>query len=213
MQTIQLDPASTPESIEARSFAIIDAAMPEPRAYTGQLWQIARRMIHTTGDVSLAQDIVLSEQAAEAGLTALRQGCTIFTDTKMALCGMVPRRLDPMNVTTRCFLYEECVQEYAEKQHCTKAKAGILCIAKKLAGNIVAIGNAPTALLALLEVLQQGAPPPALIIGMPVGFVNAAQSKELLIQSPYTHFTVRGCKGGSPLVASVVNALAILAKS
>ncbi len=204
---IQLDPHSRPHEIEERSFAIIDAEVLEPRAYTGALWEIARRMIHTTGDISLLKDIILSEAALEAGLVALRSGCIVYTDTRMALCGM-EGRLTRLGVKTQCILQSESVAQQAQAQGITRSRAGILEIGENLAGNIVAIGNAPTALLALLEVLEAGVSPPALIVGMPVGFVNAAESKELLLQSPYKHMTIRGRKGGSPLVASVLNALA-----
>ncbi len=208
---IKLDPSSRPQDIEARSFAIIDAEIPEPRIYTGALWSVARRMVHTTGDVNLVHDIVLHEGAVNAGIAAMRKGCIIFTDTEMARCGMVSRRLNPLNVETKCILNNKDAEILAKEQGCTRSRAGILHIAEKLSGNIVAIGNAPTALLALLEVLDAGVAPPALIIGMPVGFVNAAESKELLMQSSYDYLSLRGRKGGSPLVASVVNALAILA--
>ena len=208
---IQLDSAATPQGIEERSFAIIDAEIPEPRPYAGRLWHIARRMAHTVGDVDIVREAVLSEQAVEAGLAALRRGCRIFTDTEMARCGMVPRRLEPLGVSVRCLLAEPGVADYAAAQQCTRSRAGILAARELWAGNIVAIGNAPTALLALLEVLEQGAPPPALIIGMPVGFVNAAESKALLCQSAWPHLSLRGRKGGSPLVAAVVNALVIMA--
>ncbi len=213
---IVLDSAQTPQSIEDRSFSIIDDEVPQPRPYVGALWEIARRMIHTTGDVSLIDDICLSEKAMHAGIQALRAGCTIFTDTEMARCGMVMRRLAPLGVRVQCILQGEGVQEYAAAQQCTRSKAGIWHIKEQLAENILAIGNAPTALLAVLELLDTqnsdcNITPPALIVGMPVGFVNASESKELLAQSEYVHMTVRGRKGGSPLVASVINALAILA--
>lgn len=207
----RLDPACTPSDIEARSFALIDKAIPEPRPFSGRLWQVARRMIHTTGDVGLLPHIRLNESAVDAGIVALRSGCCIFTDTEMARCGMVPRRLEPLGVTVYCLLSDPQVAAYAAAQACTRAKAGMKAHEQALAGNIVAIGNAPTALLALLEALDAGASPPALIIGMPVGFVNAAESKELLLRSPWTHVSLLGSKGGSPLVAAVVNALAILA--
>ncbi len=213
---ITLDSAHTPESIEERSFAIIDSEVPTPRPYADHLWEIARRMAHTTGDVSIVHDAVLSQEALHAGLKALRAGCTIFTDTEMARCGMVARRLDPLGVKVQCILRGEGVQEYAKVHNCTRSKAGILHIKEQLAGNIVAIGNAPTALLTLLDVLNangagQKISPPALIVGMPVGFVNAVESKELLMQSGHVCMTVCGRKGGSPLVASVINALAIIA--
>ncbi len=209
-----LDPAQSPDTIESRSFDIIDAEVPSPRPYEGELWQIARRMAHTTGDISIVHDTLLSQAALEAGVAALRQGCTIYTDTEMARAGMVARRLDPLGVKVECILKVPGVQEYAKEHGCTRSRAGIMLLKEKLAGNIVAIGNAPTALLALLELLenQKDYAPPALIIGMPVGFVNAAESKELLAQSPHVHMTLRGRKGGSPLVASVINALAELSK-
>lgn len=208
-----LDSASTPQGIEDRSFAIIDAEAPEPRPYSGRLWHIARRMAHTVGDVDIVHQAVLTEAAVDAGLAALRRGCTIYTDTEMARCGMVARRLEPLGVNSRCLLAEPGVAELAAAQGCTRSRAGILTATQHLAGNIIAIGNAPTALLALLEALDAGAAPPALIIGLPVGFVNAAESKELLCRSPYTHLSLRGRKGGSPLAAAVINALAIMASA
>ncbi len=208
--TILLDTATTPHHIEERSFAIIDAEIPSPRPYDGPLWQVARRMIHTVGDTDLLPHIKLSEKALTAGMQALQNGCTIFTDTEMARCGMVARRLNPLGVRSACMLHTDGVESYAKTHSCTRSRAAIMLLAAKFGGNIVAIGNAPTALLALLDVLNAGATPPALIIGMPVGFVNAAESKELLHISPYTHMTVLGRRGGSPLVASVVNALADL---
>lgn len=208
---MRLDSASTPQGIENRSFAIIDAEVPEPRPYSGRLWHIARRMAHTVGDVDIVHQAVLHEAAVDAALAALREGCTIYTDTEMARCGMVPRRLEPLGVTTRCLLAEPGVAEYAAAHNCTRSRAGILTAKQSFAGNIIALGNAPTALLTLLKELDAGTAPPAVIIGMPVGFVNAAESKELLCRSPYAHLSLRGRKGGSPLVAAVVNALAILA--
>ncbi len=207
-----LDPASTPESIEARSFAIIDAEIPEPRPFRGPAWQVARRLIHTTGDPGILPDLRLPNDAVTAGMTALCGGCTVFTDTEMARCGMAPRRLDPMGVRVESLMALPGVAERAGNSGITRARAGILSIAPRLSGSIVAIGNAPTALLALLELLDAGTPPPTLIIGMPVGFVNAAESKELLHARSYPHLTLLGRKGGSPLVAAAVNALAVLAE-
>ena len=103
------------------------------------------------------------------------------------------------------------LEEISRSRGVTRSRAGIAMIAGRLSGQIMVIGNAPTALLALLEALEQGAPAPALIVGMPVGFVNAAQSKELLRQSPWPHFTLLGRKGGSAVAAACVNALAELA--
>lgn len=103
------------------------------------------------------------------------------------------------------------LEKAAREKGITRARAGMEAVAHELAGQIMVIGNAPTALLSLLKILEQGAAPPALIVGMPVGFVNAAQSKELLLHSPWPHFTLLGRKGGSAVAAACVNALADLA--
>lgn len=210
MSTLMLDAATAPQAIEDRSFAIIDAEIPEPRPFQGPLWEVARRLIHTTGDVDILPRLRLDAQGLHAGVAALRAGCIVYTDTEMARLGMPLRRLSPLGVRVQSLMGLP-VAETAKAQGITRSRAGILQIRHALSGSIVAIGNAPTALLALLEVLEQGAEPPALIIGMPVGFVNAAQSKELLHRSRWPHFTLLGRKGGSPLAAAAVNALAVIA--
>ena len=207
---MQLDPASSPEGIEKRSFDIIDSEFPEPRPFEGHLWEVARRIIHTTGDTGIAGDLRLSAAGCAAGIQALRQGCTVYTDTEMARCGIPVRRTSRLGVSVISLMSLPFSAE-AKAAGMTRARAGMLALKTKLAGNIVAIGNAPTALLALLDILNEGAEPPALIIGMPVGFVNAAQSKELLAASPWPSFTLLGRKGGSPLAAACVNALAEIA--
>lgn len=211
MPTADLDPASTPQEIEARSFAIIDAEIPEPRAFSGGLWEVARRCVHTLGDTEIVADLRLSRDGLAAGVAALRRGCTVYTDTRMAAAGLPLRRLTPLGVTVTPLMGLPGLEEISRSLGVTRSRAGIAMIAGRLSGQIMVIGNAPTALLALLEALEQGAPAPALIVGMPVGFVNAAQSKELLRQSPWPHFTLLGRKGGSAVAAACVNALAELA--
>ena len=211
MPTADLDPASTPQEIEARSFAIIDAEIPEPRAFSGGLWEVARRCVHTLGDTEIVADLRLSRDGLAAGVAALRRGCTVYTDTRMAAAGLPLRRLTPLGVTVTPLMGLPGLEEISRSRGVTRSRAGIAMIAGRLSGQIMVIGNAPTALLALLEALEQGAPAPALIVGMPVGFVNAAKSKELLRQSPWPHFTLLGRKGGSAVAAACVNALAELA--
>ena len=210
MPTVELDPACTPQEIEARSFAIIDAEIPEPRPFSGGLWEVARRCVHTLGDTEIVADLRLSRDGLAAGVAALRRGCTVYTDTRMAAAGLPLRRLTPLGVTVTPLMGLPGLEEISRRRGVTRSRAGIDMIADRLAGQIMVIGNAPTALLALLEALSQGAPAPALVVGMPVGFVNAAQSKELLRQSPWPHFTVLGRKGGSAVAAACVNALAEL---
>ncbi len=211
MPTVELDPACTPQEIEARSFAIIDAEIPEPRPFSGGLWEVARRCVHTLGDTEIVADLRLSRDGLAAGVAALRRGCTVYTDTRMAAAGLPLRRLTPLGVTVTPLMGLPGLEEISRRRGVTRSRAGIDMIADRLAGQIMVIGNAPTALLALLEALSQGAPAPALVVGMPVGFVNAAQSKELLRQSPWPHFTLLGRKGGSAVAAACVNALAELA--
>lgn len=211
MPTVELDPACTPQEIEARSFAIIDAEIPEPRPFSGGLWEVARRCVHTLGDTEIVADLRLSRDGLAAGVAALRRGCTVYTDTRMAATGLPLRRLTPLGVTVTPLMGLPGLEEISRRRGVTRSRAGIDMIADRLAGQIMVIGNAPTALLALLEALSQGAPAPALVVGMPVGFVNAAQSKELLRQSPWPHFTLLGRKGGSAVAAACVNALAELA--
>lgn len=210
---VVLDPSATPEAIEARSFAIIDAELPEPRPFAGPLWEVARRCIHALGDTAILPDLRLDATALERGVAALRAGRPLFTDTRMAAAGLPARRMDRLGVEVTPLMALSGVAGQARAWGVTRAAAGIRMIADRLAGAIVVIGNAPTALLSLLEALEGRAPAtgPALIVGMPVGFVNAAQSKELLAQSPWPHFTLLGRKGGSAAAAACVNALAELA--
>lgn len=209
--SVELDSACTPQDIENRSFAIIDQEMPPPRPFEGPLWQVARRCIHTLGDTDILDDLRLSAEGLEAGVAALLRGCTVYTDTRMAAAGLPMRRLTPLGVTVTPIMALPGLDELARAKKTTRSRAGLESLAGQMSGHIMVIGNAPTALLGLLDVLDQGASPPALIVGMPVGFVNAAQSKELLRRSPWPHFTLLGRKGGSAVAAACVNALADLA--
>jgi len=210
---IALQPYATPAAIEARSFAIIDAEVPEPRPFVGPAWEIVRRMIHTSADFELLRLARLHPDAVAAGVAALSRGASIYTDTEMARAGIPTRRLDPFGARVACLLADPAVADLAAQKGSTRAAAAVELARTKLAGAIVVIGNAPTALLALLDILAQpGVEPPALLIAMPVGFVNAAESKELLMaQAPAPYVTIQGRKGGSALAASVVNALAEIA--
>lgn len=198
-----------PQDIEQESFRRIEAAvgahgLPEPQ------WAVVRRMIHASADVELAALVRFHPQALEAGVAALRQRRPVFTDTQMVLAG-VRGRLARLNIPARCLLDQEGATALARERGITRSAAAMALAAPELPGSIVVIGNAPTALRGLLALLTQGMAPPALIIGLPVGFVDAAESKEalLLIDSPF--ITLVGPKGGSALAASALNALVILA--
>lgn len=208
---LRLDSASTPGEIERRSFEIIDQEIPEPRKYGGDLWTVARRCIHALGDPGILKDLELDERGFVQGMAALRNFCTIYTDTRMLAAGLVARRMDRLGVKIVPLMELPGIDRKAEALGTTRSKAAIKEISSNLKGNIVAIGNAPTALLGLLEEMERFENPalgPALIVGMPVGFVNAEQSKEMLYRSGWPKFTIRGRRGGSPLAAAAINALA-----
>lgn len=199
-----------PEEIELESFRIIDSEVPEPRPFAGPQWQIVRRMIHTTADFELLDLVRFSDNAVENGIVALKGGGTIVTDTEMARRGMPVRRLDPLGCTVHCLMNDPRVIERANAEGITRAKAAVDVAVTELKPNIWVVGNAPTALMRLVEHVDQGALEPALVVGMPVGFVNAAESKALLMSRKIPYISIEGRKGGSALAASVVNALAVL---
>ncbi|WP_243545772.1 precorrin-8X methylmutase [Pseudodesulfovibrio tunisiensis] len=203
----------TPRGIEAESFRIIDSEVPDPRPYQGPQWEIVRRMIHTTADFEMLDLVRFHPGAVESGRDALKRGCDIVTDTEMARRGIPVRRMDPLGCTVHCLMNDERVVARAGEQGTTRAFAAVDVAVDELRPEIFVIGNAPTALLRLLERFEAGDIAPALVVGMPVGFVNAAESKDLLIQSELPYIAIQGRKGGSALAACVVNAIAEMALS
>jgi precorrin-8X/cobalt-precorrin-8 methylmutase len=199
-----------PQDIEPESFRRIEAAvgahgLPAPQ------WAVVRRMIHASADVELKSLVRFHPQAIAAGVAALRQRRPVFTDTRMLLAG-VASRLARLDIPAQCLLDNEGAAALAQERGITRSAAAMALAAAKLPGSLVAIGNAPTALRGLLALLAQGLAPPALIIGLPVGFVDAAESKEALLHVDVPYITLVGPKGGSALAASALNALAILAE-
>jgi precorrin-8X/cobalt-precorrin-8 methylmutase len=199
-----------PQEIEAESFRRIDA-LAGVHGFSPEVWPVVRRMIHTTGDLGYVETARLHPQAIAAGVEALRRGRPLGTDTRMLLAGISSGRLGRLGVEPFCILDSPEVAQNATRQGTTRTAAGLELALPRLAGGIVAIGNAPTALMRLLELLVAGAPPPALVVGLPVGFVNAAESKEALTQQNCPYITALGPKGGSAVAAAVINALAIMA--
>ena len=198
-----------PNEIEALSFRIIDAEV-GPHSFSELQWQIVRRMIHTSADFDYRDTVRFHPMAIEAGLDAIGRGATIVTDTRMALSGIRKKDLERYGGRAHCFIDDPDVARTARDQQTTRARAAVDAALDLMAGGIFAVGNAPTALMRLLELAEAGRPMPALVIGLPVGFVNAAESKSALIESDLPHITNVGRKGGSNLAASVVNALIIL---
>jgi precorrin-8X/cobalt-precorrin-8 methylmutase len=193
--------------IYRRSFAIIrreaDLARFEPVEE-----RVAVRIVHACGMVEITSDIFFSPGAAQAAITALESGAPILCDSKMVANGVTRARL-PRNNRVICTLDNAEVAALAAKFNTTRTAAAMELWRDDLAGAVVVIGNAPTALFRLFEMLDEGAEPPAAIIGMPVGFVGAAESKEALIAANRVPcIVVRGRKGGSAMAAAAINALA-----
>lgn len=166
-------------------------------------------MIHASGQTDLANDLVIHPDLVSAARTALNAGAPILADANMVAAGVTRKRL-PADNDVLCLLGDPRVPELAQQWNTTRSAAAVSLWADRLEGAVVAIGNAPTALFHLLEMLDAGAPRPAAIIGVPVGFIGAAESKEALIahdlQIP--HLVVRGRRGGSAMASSALNALA-----
>ena len=194
-----------PMEIEARSFEIIESELPHP--IDPGLAPIIKRVIHTTADFDYADNLFFSEHAPSVGIEALRRGCDIVTDTQMAKSGISKATLAKLGGEVHCFMSDPDVAAEAKARGVTRALVCMEKAAKLEKPCIFAIGNAPTALIRIRELMDAGELSPALVIGVPVGFVNVVESKELIIETEVPHIVARGRKGGSNVAAAIVNAL------
>ena len=195
-----------PMDIEKRSFEIITQLLGDtPMEPENEM--VIKRVIHTSADFDYAQNLVFSPGAVQIGLEALRSGCDIVTDTQMAKAGINKNVLGKLGGTVHCFMSDEDVAQEAKQRGVTRATVSMERAAALNKRCIFAIGNAPTALIAIKELMDSGKLHPALIIGVPVGFVNVVESKELIIASEAPHIVARGRKGGSNVAAAICNAL------
>jgi precorrin-8X/cobalt-precorrin-8 methylmutase len=202
-----MDYLRDPSAIYARSFEMIRAeadfaAVPE------NAWHIATRVIHACGMVEITDDLHISEDFTPAAMAALNAGAPIFVDVEMVRHGIIARQIRTGNDII-CTLNDPRAREIGIAKSITRSAAALELWQPKLAGSIVVIGNAPTALFALIEMIDAGAPKPAAIVGFPVGFVGAAESKAELAANPrgIPFATIKGRKGGSAMASSVINAL------
>ena len=194
-----------PEDIERRSFELIDQELPHPLDPLQE--PIIKRVIHTTADFEYADSLYFSDDAITSAMRALQGGATIITDTNMTLAGINKPALTKLNGKALCHMADEDVAEIAMRLGSTRASASMSKAASLTGPLIFAIGNAPTALVRLYEMICERALQPALIIGVPVGFVNVVASKELIMQTDVPCIIARGRKGGSNVAAAIVNAL------
>lgn len=200
-----------PEEIEGESFRIIDAEAGD-HGWPMTEWQVVRRAIHTSADFEYARSMVLSWGVIEKAVAALKSGAGIVTDTNMALSGISKPRLNSLGCTVTCHVADPDVAAQAEREGVTRSIAAMRKAVANRDNRIFVIGNAPTALFELLRLIETGEAEPALIIGLPVGFVGAEESKNALASGGHDipFITNIGRKGGSNVAAAVVNALAIL---
>ena len=199
-----------PHEIERSSFEIIDQEA-GIHHFTTQQWSIVRRIIHTTADFEFKEMIRFHPDAIAAGIEAIRDGQTIVTDTNMARVGIRKKEIERFGGQVKCYIDDPLIYQTAAAAGGTRAKAAVDAALGDMQDGIYVVGNAPTALLRLMELVEDKKARPALIIGLPVGFVNAAESKAALVEMDYPHISNVGRKGGSNVAASVVNALSILA--
>jgi len=195
-----------PMDIEKRSFEIITEILGDtPINPENEL--VIKRVIHTTADFEYVQSLVFSDHAVLKGIEALRSGCDIVTDTQMAKSGINKTILGRLGGHVHCFMSDPDVAAEAKERGITRAIVSMERAAKLPKPCIFAIGNAPTALISLHEQINAGTLNPALIIGVPVGFVNVVESKEMIIASNVPHIVARGRKGGSNVAAAICNAM------
>ena len=205
MKKIQLQRVA-PADIEERSMEIIGQELGE-RVFPADQLPVIKRVIHTSADFDYADNLVFSAGAVEKGIAAIKGGCTIVTDTQMAFSGVTKRVLEKFGGKAVCFMSDPDVAAEAKERGETRATVSMERAAALEGPVILAVGNAPTALVRACQLMEEGKFHPALVIGVPVGFVNVVESKELLLTMDVPHIVARGRKGGSNVAAAICNAL------
>lgn len=194
-----------PADIEKKSFEIIEKELPHP--IDEKLAPIIKRVVHTTADFEYVDSLYFSDNILEIAFDALRKGATIVTDTNMGKSGINKKALEQLGCKVECFMADSDVAAIAKENGTTRATASV-DKASKIEGPVIfACGNAPTALVRMCELMEEGKLTPAFIVGVPVGFVNVVPAKEMIIESGVPCIVARGRKGGSNVAAAIINAL------
>lgn len=200
-------PIIQPDAIEAESFRIIDAEMGS-HDFSAIEWPVVQRAIHSTADFELGRSLVFHPRAVEAGIAAIRKGASVVADVQMIQAGISAAYLAEFRGRVLCYMADPDVAAKAREEGTTRAIQCMRRAAREAPEAVYAIGNAPTALLELVRLVEDGEANPSLIIGVPVGFVSAAESKDQLRrQTAVPYITNRGRKGGTPVAVSITNAL------
>lgn len=199
-----------PNEIEKRSFEIIESELGD-RKIPDEIKPIVMRVIHTTADFEYYENMCFSDDAVKTAIETIKKGAIIVTDTNMAKSGINKSALEKLNCEAVCFMSDKDVAESASQNSTTRATASVDKAAMLDKPVIYAVGNAPTALIRLYEHIKNKTFIPSLVIGVPVGFVNVVQSKELIMDSGVPYIAARGRKGGSNVAAAICNALLYMA--
>ncbi|MEK8132349.1 precorrin-8X methylmutase [Paenibacillus filicis] len=200
-----------PQEIEEKSFDIITEEF-GPHDYPEEQYKVVQRVIHASADFELGRSLVFHPDAVRAGIEAIRQGRPVIADVQMVQVGISKPRLEKFGGDVRVYISDPDVMQEAKRLNTTRAIIATRKAAREAEGAIYAIGNAPTALLELIRMVKAGEARPGLIIGVPVGFVSAAESKEELLKLDIPFITNIGRKGGSPVAVATVNALSLMAE-
>ena len=196
----------TPREIEQRSMETITKEL-NGRTWPEPEFSVIKRCIHTSADFDYADNLCFSPNACQIGIEALKNGADIVTDTKMAMSGINKNKLATFGGQVHCYISDPDVVEEAKARGCTRSTVSMERGARIQKPVIFVIGNAPTALIELDRLIKEGKVKPALIVGVPVGFVNVVESKELIMQAGVPYIVARGRKGGSNIGAAIINAL------
>jgi precorrin-8X/cobalt-precorrin-8 methylmutase len=199
----------SPEAIEVKSMEIIDRGM-SANSFDEQELKVIKRAIHTTGDFDYQNIVEIQKGSIQAGIEAIKSGCRVVTDTKMAFSGINKRSLERSGCRIDCYISEEEIFKLAKEKQITRSMAA-MDFAVEAGVDIFVVGNAPTALFRIGELIKEGRVEPKLIIGVPVGFVGAAESKEYIRGFNTPSITTIGTKGGSNVAAAIMNALIYMA--
>lgn len=197
---------SEPVRIEQESFRVIEASV-DLQNFNDSEKAVVKRMLHASGDLSLIGSVAISSGAVDAGVEALRSGRPVIADVRMVAVGISDRRTCVHDNNILCKVDDSMVESEAKRTGKTRSAVAMRSLVDYIDNAVIAVGNAPTALFELLDIVREGSARPALVIGTPVGFIGAAESKEALIQSELNYITIRGTRGGSAIAAAATNAI------
>lgn len=200
-----------PQMIEGRSFEMITEEIGE-HPFTEEQYPVVQRVIHASADFELGRSLVFHPDAIRAGVQAIKSGKRVVADVQMVQVGISKPRIEKYGCDVRVYISDPDVMEEAKRLDTTRAIISMRKAVKEADGGIFAIGNAPTALLELIRLVKEGEARPGLVIGMPVGFVSAAESKEELAKLDIPFITNMGRKGGSPVTVAALNAISLIAE-